>query len=59
MGLLSQWVDRHGVRVRLRVHRAVLHGLQVPAGARHRGTAVQVDPMKAVLKAPGTERLKL
>ena len=31
-----------------------------PAGkSRGRGRAVQVDPMKPVLKAPGTERLML
>jgi hypothetical protein len=30
---------------------------QVPG--EHHGRAVQVDPMKPMLKAPGTKRLKL
>jgi hypothetical protein len=36
-----------------------VHHAADPVGLRLRGRAVQVEPMKLRLKAPGTERLKL
>jgi hypothetical protein len=50
---------RGAAGVRVPLHRGVRGGGGAGQRRRGHGTAVQVDPMKPILKAPRTERLEL
>jgi len=54
-----RWIDRC-IAAHRRPHEQALFGIvQGGLDQRLRGRAVQVDPMKPMLKAPGSKRLKL